>query len=140
LPIRHFWIQARNVTEDLPRQKFNAPGSVLRALVDAQHPVAYGARRDEAIFFDNGPAFRVDEGKGILTFPAENLLLSGWLEGEDQLAGKHALVEVPIGAGRALLFGFRPQFRAQVRATYRFLFNALFHAAAQTTVDPFTGK
>jgi len=137
LPIRNFWIQVRDVTEGLPAQKFNAPGSALRVLAETRHPLAYGARREEAIFFNNSPAFRLDEGKGILTYPRANLLLSGWLEGEEQLVGQHALVEVPVGAGRVILFGFRPQFRAQVRATYRFLFNALFYAAAKNIHDPF---
>jgi hypothetical protein len=137
LPIRNFWIQIRDVTEGLPAQKFNAPGSMLRVIADAKHPITYGARREEAIFFNNSPAFRLDEGKGILTYPRSNLLLSGWLEGEEYLIGQHALVEVPVGAGRVILFGFRPQFRAQVRATYKFLFNALFYAAAKTVNDPF---
>ncbi|MGH7600158.1 MAG: M14 family metallopeptidase [bacterium] len=137
LPIRNFWIQVRDATDGLPRQKFNAPGSILRVLADTRHPLAYGARREEAIFFNNSPAFRLDEGKGILTYPRANLLLSGWLEGEEQLVGQHALVEVPVGAGRVVLFGFRPQFRGQVRATYKFLFNALFYAAAKTVNDPF---
>lgn len=140
LPIRNFWIQVRDATEGLPRQKFNAPGSMLRVLADTRHPLAYGARREEAIFFNNSPAFRLDEGKGILTYPRANLLLSGWLEGEEQLVGQHALVEVPVGAGRVVLFGFRPQFRAQVRASYKFLFNALFYAAAKTVNDPFVEK
>jgi Zinc carboxypeptidase len=140
LPIRNFWIQVRDVTAGLPAQKFNAPGSMLRVLADTRHPLAYGARREEAIFFNNSPAFRLDEGKGILTYPRANLLLSGWLEGEEQLVGQHALVEVPVGAGRVVLFGFRPQFRGQVRATYKFLFNALFYAAAKTVNDPFVEK
>ncbi len=137
LPVRNFWIQVRDVTDGLPRQKFNAPGSMLRVLAEVRHPLAYGARREEAIFFNNSPAFRLDEGKGILTYPRANLLLSGWLEGEEQLVGQHALVEVPVGAGRVVLFGFRPQFRGQVRSTYKFLFNALFYAAAKTVNDPF---
>jgi len=137
LPIRNFWIQIRDVTEGLAPQKFNAPGSILRVIADTKHPLAYGSRRQEAIFFNNSPAFRLDEGKGILTYPRSNLLLSGWLEGEEHLAGQQALVEVPVGAGRVILFGFRPQFRAQMRATYKFLFNALFYAAAKNVSDPF---
>ena len=137
LPIRNFWIQIRDVTEGLPAQKFNAPGSMLRVIADTKHPLTYGARREEVIFFNNSPAFRLDEGKGILTYPRSNLLLSGWLEGEEYLIGQHALVEVPVGAGRVILFGFRPQFRGQVRATYKFLFNALFYAVAKSVTAPF---
>ncbi|MBI2833347.1 MAG: hypothetical protein HYX76_02850 [Acidobacteria bacterium] len=72
-------------------------------------------------------------GPGELTAPiqivgrygSKDLLLSGWLEGGDRVAGQAAVVEARAGLGRVVLIGFRAQHRAQSHATFRLLFNAI---------------
>jgi len=64
--------------------------------------------------------------KVIAWYPKDkDPLLSGWLLGGDRIKGKAALVEVGMGKGRIVLFGFRPQYRAQSLATYPLFFNAI---------------
>jgi hypothetical protein len=63
----------------------------------------------------------------IARYPSDPkaILLSGWALGAEKIAGKAALVEVTMGKGKIILFGFRPQYRGQSLATFPLLFNAI---------------
>ena len=109
---------------------FYAPGSIVTANVDLTSPIAYGEDARESIWFEQSPAFEVrGNAKTIVSYPASGSPLeSGWLLGADKLNGKSAVVEAPVGKGRVILFGFRPQYRAQTWATFKLLFNSLYYA------------
>ena len=62
---------------------------------------------------------------------ARDVLLSGWIRGEERVTKRAAAVALTWGRGRIVLLGFRPQHRAQTAATYPFLFNALYWAGMQ---------
>lgn len=124
-------LPVKNVLADVKREQFYCPGALLRAEPATADPLLHGLDAPAAVWFEESPAFEVfGPARAILTYPATPPLLSGWLLGGDQLAGKAALVEVPKGRGRAVLFGFRPQYRAQSWATYVPLVNALLLSAA----------
>lgn len=119
--------------ESVKASEFSAPGSLLMGIADNAHPLCYGLPRELALFFADSPVFSVRDraNKTPLLYPQQNALLSGWLHGEEKLRGKAALVEYPLGKGRLLLFGFRPQHRAQTYATFKLVFNSLLYAVAE---------
>ena len=102
----------------------------MKTIVDVSSPIAYGAEPDAIAWFEQSPAFEVSgNAKTIMSYPAQgSVLLSGWLLGGDKLNGRSAIVEAPLGKGRVVLFGFRPQYRAQTWSTFKYLFNALYYA------------
>jgi hypothetical protein len=68
-----------------------------------------------------------DNLRAVARYPVnpDSILLSGWVLHPERLSGKVSLVEAHVGAGRVVLFGFRPQYRAQSIGTYPLFFNAL---------------
>ena len=130
---------------DLARENDDSlfvPGSIVRLTLDPSHPLSFGMQPDTAAFFAfssvyaaASPAARAeaprdpspDTGmKTVAHYGERDVLLSGWLEGESIMAGRAAILDVPVGSGRVVMFGFPVQHRGQSHATFRLLFNALF--------------
>ncbi len=145
--IEQFKLPIINVTDGLDRKDFYIPGSILRTQLDTEHPIAKGMPRQSIAWFEQSPVFEVprtwttsgDEPgtawqtikptdvRVIASYPTDpkEILLSGWALGAERIAGKAALVEIKVGKGKIVLFGFRPQYRGQSLATFPLLFNAI---------------
>jgi hypothetical protein len=129
--IEQLRLPVKNVLAGVPAADFYCPGSILAARADTTHPLAQGLPATTPVWFEGSPAFEVGAGEAVLRYEDDHPLLSGWLLGGERLKGKAALAEVPLGKGRVVLFGFRPQYRAQSRVTYAALLNALYLSAAE---------
>jgi hypothetical protein len=124
--IKHFHLGVENGVRGLNRREFFIPGSLLKALNDSSHPIAYGYERDSALFFRRSPAFVAHEGRSVVKYPSEPLL-SGWSTGDDHLIDKAAVVDVPYEKGKVVLIGFPVVYRGQAHGTFRYLFNAIYY-------------
>jgi hypothetical protein len=128
--IEKLGVPVRNVLKGVPAREFYCPGSILKTRLDSTSPLTFGMEKESIAWFEHSPAFDIPKTtasvKAILRYPdTDNPLLSGWILGDQLIRGKAALVEVKIGKGRAILFGFRPQYRGQSLATMPLLFNAI---------------
>ena len=127
-----FGLDVKNPLAGLAREKFYAPGSVLRVKVDLTNPLAYGAREEMDVFYDNDPVMQLrDSGvKPVASFGKDSLR-SGWAWGQQNLEGTTAIAEATIGEGKLFLLGPEVTFRGQPHGTFRFLFNALYYGTAK---------
>jgi hypothetical protein len=120
----------------LGRERFYVPGSVLRVSVDNTTPLGYGFEREVDVFFENSAAFRLgadasDRGlRRVAWFSSAAPLRSGWALGQRYLENAVAVIDAPLGRGRALLFGPEINFRGQSHGTFKFLFNAIYYGKA----------
>jgi hypothetical protein len=128
--VQQLLLPVRNVLEGVADDEFYAPGSIFRLELDPSDPIARGMPAQSIAWYEGGPAFEVLDSSAVRVvgrYPTdpEKVLLSGWALHPDRVAGRAALVQVKVGQGRVVLFGFRPQYRGQSIATYPLLFNSL---------------
>jgi Zinc carboxypeptidase len=129
--MKHLRLPVRDALAHVASTEFSGPGSILEVRVDTRHPLAHGLPASLPVWFESSPAFEIEGGTAVMTYGGADPLLSGWLLGGERLEGRAALVDVPLGKGHVVLFGFRPQYRAQSRVTYPVLLNALYLSAAE---------
>jgi hypothetical protein len=149
LPIRYFNIPVRDALDGVRNTEFYCPGSLLRMKIATADPLMAGMPAEQAAFFVNGRAFdlgarsgrggdagddagRVPQGVRVLARYADrpdDVLMSGWINGANRIAGKAAAVDASIGRGHVVLTGFGPAFRGQPHGTFKFLFNPILESA-----------
>jgi hypothetical protein len=128
LLVSTFGLQVRNLVDGVPPQDFFIPGSILSLRLDASSPLARGTPLENiAWFWRSGRAWEVNDPRVSVAgrYGSGDPRLSGWVLGEERIAGEAAILEARIGRGSLVLFGFQPNYRAQTIATWPLLFNAL---------------
>ncbi|KOF03230.1 peptidase M14 [Roseivirga seohaensis subsp. aquiponti] len=137
--IDEFKLPVTNVLRELKSSEFFIPGSLIRTDIMTDHPLAFGMQSQVAASFDNGRAFKINDGaegiEEVARYASKDLLMSGWAMGEDKyLANTSAMLNVNYGNGDLVLFGFGPQFRGQPRGTYKLIFNSIYMGAEKKSI------
>jgi hypothetical protein len=129
--VRQLGLPVREILRPTVGRSGNEMMSILRLEVDPADPLSLGVGRESIACFENGPAFEILDRKVarvVASYPATReipLRLDGKEGDLSYLRGRAAVVEVRMGRGRVVLFGFRPLYRGRSLATYPFVFNAL---------------
>jgi hypothetical protein len=136
----------REINARRPGPGFYAPGPIVEAeILTPTHPIFYGYEKpDISVRYANGPLLQVPrryrDDWVLMRFPGE--VLSGHMRGTGQTDDLPAIVDVPRGDGRIVLFATNPCYRWQNHGEFTMLFNTILHYndfdAAASTSDPTT--
>ena len=125
------------------------PGAHVRVTFDQpDHPVAYGYAQHSYVFRQNFPLYDVPrrwlrmaycttcldgpfDRRGIVMEWGDKsgapFVVSGQAWGEDNLIGRPAILDMPVGRGRVIAFNFNPFHRDLNRGDHRLVWNAILN-------------
>jgi hypothetical protein len=114
--------------------QFYAPGPIVEAeITQPSNPIFYGyPNKTVPVRYANGPLLRVpadDRKKEVLMrfSGTEKSVLSGLMRGFAETRDRPAIVDVPSGRGRVLMFATNPCYRWQNLGEFNMLANAILH-------------
>jgi len=112
---------------------FYNPGSILRGeIVNEKHPISYGYDKKLPLYRNHsGPLLSVSREREkyvVLRYAKEgDVCLSGIVKNQNEIKGKAAILDVPVGKGHIVLFTFNPFWRDLSHGNYMFVFNAILN-------------
>jgi len=71
-----------------------------------------------------------DRPRVVISFAEKDLLLSGMLEGADEISGKPAVIDAPRGKGHVILMSTNPMWRMNTSGLYAIVMNAILEMAS----------
>jgi len=105
-------------------------GALIQVHFDPASPLVAGTSADQWIMFDGDDVVTRAPGATVAArYPAlRNLDVSGYAprSGREMIAGTGAVIDQPVGAGRAIVLPFDPDFRLYTVGMRQVVWNALF--------------
>jgi hypothetical protein len=140
---------ARSMDANRPTSQFYAPRPIVQAeLIKPEHPIFYGyAAKTVPVKYVNGPLLQVQATGGPFGPPpdpdapvrpdapvvlmrytgGDTGVLSGLMRNPNEIRNRPAIVDVPAGKGRILLYATNPIYRWQNWGEFNMVFNALLN-------------
>ena len=134
------------------------PGAHVRVTFDRpDHPIAYGYPQRTWVFRQNFPLYNIprrwlrmaycttcldgpEDRSGIVMewgdSEAKSFVVSGQAWGEENLIGRPAILDMPVGKGHVVSFNFNPMHRDMNRGDQRLLWNAILNWQAILALHP----
>jgi hypothetical protein len=125
------------------------PGAHVRVTFDRpDHPIAYGYPAHTYVFRQNFPLYNIprhwlrmaycttcldgpEDRSGVVMewgdSDAQAFVVSGQAWGEENLIGRPAILDMPVGKGHVVSFNFNPLHRDLNRGDHRLLWNAILN-------------
>ncbi len=124
----------RDIDASRPSGGFYAPRPVVQARITRpESPIFYGYTDSLVpVKYTNGPLLRVpddDQDDEVLMkyVGGDAGVLSGLMRGAGQIKDRPAIVDVPVGRGRVMLYATNPVYRWQNHGEFNMIFNALMN-------------
>jgi len=134
------------------------PGAHVRVTFDRpDHPIAYGYPAHTYVFRQNFPLYNTprrwlrmaycttcldgpEDRSGVVMEwgdpKSKDFVVSGQAWGEDNLIGRPAILDMPVGKGHVVSFNFNPMHRDMNRGDQRMLWNAILNWQAILAAQP----
>jgi hypothetical protein len=134
------------------------PGAHVRVSFDRpDHPIAYGYPAHTYVFRQNFPLYNIprrwlrmaycttcldgpEDRSGVVMEWGDSdgkpLVVSGQAWGEENLIGRPAILDMPVGKGHVVCFNFNPMHRDLNRGDQRLLWNAILNWQAILAAHP----
>ncbi len=113
---------------------FYAPGPIVQAeILRPRDPIFYGyTEKTIPVRWANGPLLTVPEQdreqQMLMRFPGGDAgVLSGLMRGANEIRDRAAILDVPVGKGRVMMFSTNPCYRWQNFGEFNMLFNAVMN-------------
>ena len=114
-------------------KNFYAPGPIVKAkLLQPLSPIFYGyTEQTMPVRWATNELFSADrthKANVLMEFPGgKDAVMSGFIKGADEVKNRAAIIDMPEGQGRVVMFATNPIWRWQNLGEFRMLYNAMLN-------------